>query len=219
MDEVRIPLPTGGTVSGRVAHASRGAPAVVLGHGAGSDLTHPHLVALQETLPADGYAVVTYNFPYRDARRRFPDRRPTLDATARAVHDWTAATLTPAWLVAGGRSMGGRIASHVVAGDARVRGLCFLGFPLHPAGAPAVARAEHLPALDLPMLFVQGQHDALAEPALLRSVLAQLPRATFHEIAAADHSLVVPRRSGRTAADVTTEMLAAVRAWLDGLAR
>ena len=83
-------------MSGRVARATDGAPAVVLGHGAGSDLAHPHLVALQETLPAHGYAVVTYNFPYRDARRRFPDRRPTLDGTARAVLDWTAATLAPA---------------------------------------------------------------------------------------------------------------------------
>lgn len=219
MDDVRIPLPTGGTVSGRVARAGDGAPAVVLGHGAGSDLTHPHLVALQEHLPAHGFAVVTYNFPYRDARRRFPDRRPVLDATARAVLDWTADTLAPAWLVAGGRSMGGRIASHVVAGDARVRGLCFLGFPLHPADEPATERAAHLPALDLPMLFVQGEHDALADRALLRTVLDGLPRATWHEVAAADHSLAVPKRSGRTAAEVTDEVVAVVRGWLADLAR
>lgn len=219
MTDVRIPLPAGGTVTGRVARAGDGAPAAVLGHGAGSDLAHPHLVALQQDLPAHGVSVVTYNFPYRDARRRFPDRRPVLDATARAVLDWTADTLAPAWLVAGGRSMGGRIASHVVAGDARVRGLCFLGFPLHPADEPAVERAAHLPALALPMLFVQGEHDALADRALLRAVLGGLPRATLHEVAAADHSLAVAKRSGRTADEVTREILAAVRGWLADLAR
>jgi predicted alpha/beta-hydrolase family hydrolase len=116
--------------------------------------------------------------------------------------------------------MGGRIASHVAADGtdvADVRGLLFLAFPLHPAGRPGTERAAHLARIALPMLFVQGSRDALAEPALLSTVLRDLPRATLHEIAGADHGFRVPRRSGRDDASVRAEVIDAATTWLDNL--
>jgi predicted alpha/beta-hydrolase family hydrolase len=121
-------------------------------------------------------------------------------------------------VVIGGRSMGGRIASHVAADGADARGLLFFAFPLHPAGRPGTARAAHLPRITVPMLFVQGTKDALADPALLRGVLQDLPHATLHEIPDADHGFRVPRRSGRSDASVRAEVVAAATAWLDNLA-
>lgn len=216
----RIGLRDGGTVSARVAlppdHRPGGAPLVVLGHGAGSDMHHPFLRAVQDALAAAGYVAATFNFPYRDAGRHVPDRAPTLARCWTAVLDALAGdpTLRAPWTVIGGRSMGGRIASHVAADGAAVRGLVFLGFPLHPAGRPGVTRADHLRRITVPMLFVQGARDALADATLMHGVLAELPTATLHTVSDGDHSFAVPRRTGRTDADVRAEVVRTVVDWL-----
>ena len=123
-------------------------------------------------------------------------------------------TLAPSWIAIGGKSMGGRMASYVAAAGAPVRALVFLGYPLHPAGKPDDLRADHLPAIQAPMLFVQGTRDALCDMDRLRGVLAGLPNATLHAIEGGDHSFRLPRRTGKTDADVWTEIVSVVARWL-----
>src|SRR5947207_13421462 len=148
-----------------------------------------------------------------------PDPRPVLQRCYRAVVDAVLGDrrLAPPWVAIGGKSLGGRIASYVAADGAPVRGLLFLGYPLHPAGRSDELRADHLPGVALPMLFVQGTRDALCELERLRPVLARLPRATLHTIEGGDHSFRVPRRAGRTDADVWAEIVGVAARWLQGL--
>jgi len=221
--EMRVELARGGAVSAAVAlpstHRPGRTPVVILAHGAGTDRRHPSLVRLQEGLRDAGWPTVVFNFPYREAGKRVPDARPVLEGCWRAVIDAVHAEprLAPPWIVIGGRSMGGRIASHVAADGADVRGLVFLAFPLHAAGRPGTERAAHLSRITAPMLFVQGTRDALADRTLLRGVLADLPLATLHEIPDADHSFRVPRRSGRDDASVRGEVNLTITGWLDNL--
>jgi predicted alpha/beta-hydrolase family hydrolase len=210
----RVVLPGGGAVSAVVAlpsgfRRSGRTPAVILAHGAGSDMTSPFMSTIHSGLAREGYIAVKFNFPYTEARRRAPDPRPVLERCYRAVVDAIAAdrALAPPWIAIGGKSLGGRIASYVAAGGAPVRGLLFLGYPLHPAGRPDALRADHLPAVPVPMLFVQGTRDTLCDLDRLRPVLARLPRATLHTIEGADHSFRVPRRIGRTDEDVWAEIV------------
>jgi uncharacterized protein len=224
--EMQVAYRDGRTVSAGAAlsgdHRPGRTAAVILAPGAGADRRHPSLAGIQQGLADAGWTTVTFNFPYREAGRRTPDPRPVLEGCWRAVLDAVRKEprLAPPWVVIGGRSMGGRIASHVAADGpdvADVRGLLFLAFPLHPAGRPGTERAAHLARIALPMLFVQGSRDTLAEPALLSTVLRDLPRATLHEIAGADHGFRVPRRSGRDDASVRAEVVEAATAWLDNL--
>ncbi len=224
--EMGVETPGGLPVSAEAAlpldHRPGRTPVVVLAHGAGTDRRHPSLVAVQEGLVAAGWPTVLFNFPYREAGRRIPDAPPVLERCWRAVIAAVRVEprLSPPWVVIGGRSMGGRIASHVAAaGDplAGVRGLLFLGFPLHSAGRPATERAAHLRRIALPMLFLQGTRDALADRTLLAGVLRDLPRAEVHWLDDADHSFRVPRRSGRSEASVRAEVLGRMTAWLDNL--
>ncbi len=221
--EMHVPLVDGRAVSAGVdvptAQRPGRTPAVILAPGAGTDRCHPSLLGIQRGLADAGWPTVVFNFPYREAGRRVPDARPVLERCWRAVIGAVRAEprLAPPWLVIGGRSMGGRIASHVAADGADVRGLVFFGFPLHAAGRPGTERAAHLSRIAAPMLFVQGTRDALADPALLRDVLRDLPHATLHEVADADHGFRVPRRSGRSEASVRAEVVAAATAWLDNL--
>ena len=217
----RIPLPGGGAVSAIVALPSGfkrpgRAPAVILAHGAGSDMASPFMSTVHSGLAREGYVVVKFNFPYTEARRRAPDPRPVLERCYRAVVDAVAAdrTLAPPWIAIGGKSLGGRIASYVAAAGAPVRGLVFLGYPLHPAGRPDELRADHLPTLTVPMLFVQGTRDTLCELERLRAVLARLPRASLHTVDGGDHSFRVPRRAGRADEEVWGEIVAGVARWL-----
>jgi uncharacterized protein len=222
--EMRVTLVDGGAVSAGVAlspdHRPGRTPVVILAPGAGADRRHASLASIQEALADAGWPTVTFNFPYREAGRRIPDARPVLERCWRAVLDAVRKEprLAPPWTVIGGRSMGGRIASHVAADGADVHGLLFLAFPLHPAGRPGIERATHLRKIAVPMLFVQGTRDTLAEPALLARVLRDLPRATLHAIDGADHSFRVPRRSGRDDASVRAEVIGAIMSWLDNLA-
>jgi len=166
-----------------------------------------------------GFTTIKFNFPYTEVRRRAPDPRPVLERCYRAVLDAVLRdrTLAPRWVAIGGKSLGGRIASHLAADGAPVRGLLLLGYPLHPTGRPDALRADHLPAVPVPMLFVQGTRDALCDFARLRPVLAGLPRATLHVVEQGDHSFRVPRRTGRTDAEVWGEIVAVSAAWLEGL--
>jgi hypothetical protein len=222
MESRRIEVP-GGHVSAAIAfpdgYVSGSAPVVLLAHGAGSDMHHPFLVAMQTGLSAAGYVAVAFNFPYREAGRRIPDARPVLERCYRAVLDAVVAdpSLAPPWVVIGGRSMGGRMATYLAAAGARVRGVLLLGYPLHPAGKPDALRADHLSSVRIPMLFVQGTRDALAGLARLGPVLASLPNATLHLVEDGDHSFKVPRRTGRSEADVRADILSATVEWLGGL--
>jgi uncharacterized protein len=211
-NEIRIPV---GDVSVTASLHGSGGTIVILGHGAGGDRKTPFLTRVAESLASSGRAVVLYNFPYADARRRAPDPPDVLETAARAVGDHARAALGARRVVLGGKSMGGRIASQAVAKGAAADGLLFLGYPLHPPGRPETLRDRHLPAIRVPMLFVQGTRDTFARWDLLEAVVARLgATATLHRIEEADHSFRVPKRTGRTAADVEVEITQASLGWL-----
>jgi predicted alpha/beta-hydrolase family hydrolase len=192
----------------------------VLAPGAGAGIRQASLEAIAAELGAHGIATLRYQFPYVERGSRRPDAPPICHATVRAAIA-EAARLAPAVpLIAGGRSFGGRMTSQAqsIAPLAGVRGLAFLAFPLHPAGQPSETRATHLAKIEVPMLFLQGTRDALAELSLLRSVTARLgERATLHLLEGADHSFHVAARSGRTDAQVRSELVGALAEWVDGL--
>ncbi|HEX7085019.1 MAG TPA: alpha/beta fold hydrolase [Vicinamibacterales bacterium] len=197
---------------------------LVLAHGAGAGQTHPFMVGVATALAAEGIDVVTFNFPYVDAGRRTPDRAPVLEQTWRAVLAHVAAGLAPGVrLVAGGKSMGGRIASQVLATDpehagvSRVSGLVLLGYPLHPPGKPDQLRTAHLPALATPILLVQGTRDAFGTRDEVEPIFAALPtRVDFLFIEGGDHGFAVPRSSGRTSRDVMRDVTDRVAGWILG---
>jgi uncharacterized protein len=220
----RIALPGGGAVSAVVAlppgfRRPGAVPAVILAHGAGADMRSPFMSFVHAALAREGFVTVKFNFPYTEAHRRAPDPRPVLERCYRAVLDAVARDrrLAPPWIAIGGKSLGGRIASYLAAEGAPVRALVLLGYPLHPAGRPDTLRADHLPAVRVPMLFVQGTRDPLCDPARLQPVLARLPRATLHAIADGDHSFRPPRRAKRPDADVWGEAAAVTADWLRGV--
>lgn len=189
----------------------------VMAHGAGSGMDHPFMRAAAGELAARAVATLRYQFPYRERGAKRPDPPPVCHATVRAAVAEAQRRAPAAALFAGGRSFGGRMTSQTqaLAPLPTVRGLIFLGFPLHPAGNPGMERAAHLDRIALPMLFVQGSRDALAQPALLEQVLQPLQaRASVRWVEAADHSFHVPARSGRKDADVRHALLAEVAAWM-----
>jgi predicted alpha/beta-hydrolase family hydrolase len=211
MRELRVPG-AGTTAS---LHG-RGTTVVVLGHGAGGNRRNPMLVALADALAGSGRAAVLYDFPYAAQGRRRPDPPAVLEATTREVGGLALAVTGAQRVVHGGRSMGGRIASQGAAAGERADGLAFLGYPLHPPGQFGKRREAHLPAIAVPMLFVQGTRDAFAREDLLRALMEKLgPTAELHRVAEADHSFGVLKSSGRTPEDVLTEVRGALLAWLD----
>jgi uncharacterized protein len=192
----------------------------VLAHGAGAGSRHPLLESIARALADRSVATLRFDFPYVAARRRAPDRPAVLIQALRSAWD-DARRLAPGLRVAvGGRSMGGRMSSGALAEQPEpgIEACVFLGFPLHPAARPGITRAEHLGRVAVPMLFVQGERDALAELARLRPVVAALgSRATLVEVAGADHGFEVPRRSGRAPAQVLDGIAATVADWLAAL--
>jgi uncharacterized protein len=189
----------------------------VLGHGAGAGMEHPFMRSVSEALAARGVATFRYNFPYTEIGRGRPDPKPVLLRAVRAAVSTAAAALPGLPLFAGGKSMGGRMTSEAQAREPLpgVRGLVFLGFPLHPPKRPNAERARHLAGVELPMLFVQGTRDDLAELDLVRPVVAGLgDRAHLHLVQGADHGFSVLRRSGRSEAEVMTELATAVEGWI-----
>jgi hypothetical protein len=212
-------IDAGGTVvSARVrAPASPRGALFVFGHGAGGALDDRLLVALDRLLEERGHGVVRFNFAYREAGRRLPDPVPRLETTYRAVIEHARAAIAHGRLFIGGKSMGGRIATHLAAEGERVDGVVLLGYPLHPAKRPDKLRDAHLGRIGVPVLFLQGTRDPLCDLALLlRAVQPMGERATVHVVEGGDHSLGVARASGRTKDEVREEIGAAVDAWLDG---
>ena len=194
---------------------------LVLGHGAGAGMRHRFLEDASRALADRGLATFRYQFPYVEKRASRPDPQPVLLATVRSAVEAARSAAPELPLLAGGKSMGGRMTSLASAAEALpgVRGLVFFGFPLHPAGAPGTSRAEHLTRVRTPMLFLQGTRDKLAELDLLRPIVEQLPsRATLHVVDEADHSFGVLKRSGRTGADVLEELARTVAEWAERLA-
>jgi len=185
----------------------------VLAHGAGAGMRHPFLESLSEALAAAGVATLRYEFPYMEQGKRRIDPKPVLHARVREAVAAAAREHLP--LFAGGKSMGGRMTSEAQALEplAGVRGLAFVGFPLHPADKPGIERAAHLRDARLPMLFMQGTRDELADLALLRPVVEALAEATLHVVEDADHSLHVRKKSGRSDADVIREVARTFAAW------
>lgn len=195
---------------------------LVLAHGAGAGMRHPFMEHLAHELAACRVASFRYNFPYMQKGIRRPDAPAVLQATVRAAVAAAALAAPGLPLLAGGKSMGGRMTSLAcsedpsggTAVDARLQGLVLFGFPLHQAGRPSTARAEHLAHVHVPMLFLQGTRDRLADLALLRPVCESLgARATLHVVDRADHSFHVLKRSGRTDADVLRELAVTVASW------
>jgi len=194
---------------------------MVLGHGAGAGMRHHFMEDAAAVLASRQIATFRYQFPYMEKRTSRPDPQPVLLATVRSAVIAAHAAAGDLPLLAGGKSMGGRMTSLASAegGLPDVRGLVFFGFPLHPAGAPATGRAEHLERVTTPMLFLQGTRDKLADLGLLAPVIERLgPRATLHVVDGADHSFEVPKRSGRSLADVLEELARTVAAWAERLA-
>ena len=189
----------------------------VFAHGAGAGMAHPFMAQVSAGLAERGIASLRYQFPYMERRAKRPDPPALAQATVRAAVAEAARRLPAFALVGGGKSFGGRMTSQAqsVAPLPGVRGLAFLGFPLHPAGKPSQERAKHLFDVRVPMLFLQGSRDALADLALLRPVITRLgERASLHVFEEADHSFHVPARSGRRDADVRRDLLDALAAWI-----
>lgn len=215
----------GGTVTGRSFSAGTSAPLLVLAHGAGADQRHRFMVAMARRLSERGVSAVTFNFLYTERKRRAPDRAPVLEATWTTVLDACVRRLEPRGPIAvGGKSMGGRIASQVVASrpasDAwrRVGGLVLLGYPLHPPGQPEKPRVAHLPAIDVPILIVQGTRDTFGTRQEIEPVFGALKtRVDYEFIEPGDHSFAVPKSSGRTESVVLDGVADRVASWIGGL--
>jgi predicted alpha/beta-hydrolase family hydrolase len=214
---VTIDVDAAHRVSGLLLAPPRARACYVLAHGAGAGMSHPFMDAVAAELGARDIATLRYQFPYMEQRAKRPDPPALAHATVRAAAA-AAARLVPALaLVAGGKSFGGRMTSQAQAASPLpgVRGLVFLGFPLHPAGRPSDERATHLFDVRVPMLFAQGTRDALADLRLLEPLTQRLgAAATLRLFQDADHSFHVPARSGRKDADVRGEMLDAVAEWI-----
>jgi uncharacterized protein len=215
---VTIKVDAGRRVSGLLQIPKRALCCYVLAHGAGAGMTHPFMAAVASELDERRIATLRFQFPYMEQGGRRPDPPALSQATARAAVA-AGARLAPGLpLIAGGKSFGGRMTSQAQATSPLdgVRGLVFLGFPLHPANRPSDERASHLFNVQLPMLFLQGTRDALADPQKLLPLVAQLgKRATLRLFDDADHSFHVPVRTGRKDADVRREMLDAFAGWVE----
>lgn len=194
----------------------RGARLVfVLAHGAGGHMDDPLLLDVASVLKRGGHGVARFNFEYRALGKKVPDRAPKLEATYRAVLARVKKAVPRATLVIGGKSMGGRMASHLAAQGEDVAGLLLLGYPLHPPNKPEKMRDAHLGDIRIPSLFVQGTRDPLCDLKLLKKALKKMgPRATLHVVDGGDHSLVVPKSTGRSRAEIIEEVGAAVDAWV-----
>lgn len=197
--------------------------AVLLAHGAGSDMEAPALTVVADALADAGVPSLRFNFPYRVRGKKAPDRAPVLEAAAReAVGELCErAGLGPERLVLGGRSMGGRYCSMVVGhpdDPVAALGLLLLGYPLHPAGKPEKLRVEHFPRLDVPVLFVSGTRDALAPRETLDREAAAIPGpVSFHWLETADHGFRPLKRSGWTQEEALAETASASVEWVEGL--
>src|SRR5437762_5940551 len=197
---------------------------LLLAHGAGAGMTHPFMEKLSADLAAVDIATFRYQFPYMEQRRRVPDPPAVLTATVVAAVHAAKKAAPDLPLLAGGKSMGGRMTSQAAAQhpldsmQGGVQGIVFFGFPLHPPNRPSTKRADHLTNVSVPMLFLQGTRDTLADLTLLRPICAELgDRATLHIVESADHSFHVLKSGKRTDAQVLRELAETTATWADKL--
>ena len=214
---LQLSLEGGGSVSALLDAPAQPRACYVFAHGAGAGMQHEFMAAIAQALPTRGVAVLRFQFPFMEEGSRRPDAPAVAQSAVRAAVAEAARRLPGVPLFAGGKSFGGRMTSQAQAGAPLpgVQGLVFVGFPLHPAGKPSSDRAAHLAQVQLRMLFLQGTRDALADLPLVREATQALgARATLHVVEGADHAFHVLVRSGRTDAQVRTELLEAMAAWM-----
>jgi uncharacterized protein len=219
-EQLRIDIEKNASVSALLLRPPQPRACYVFAHGAGAGMTHPSMEVIAAGLGERGIATLRYQFPYMEKASRRPDPPAIAHAAVRAAVAEATRRCAGLPLVAGGKSFGGRMTSQAQAKAplAGVRGLAFFGFPLHPAGKPSSDRAKHLADVQIPMLFLQGTRDALAELKLLDPVVKSLgPKAALHPVKDADHSFHVAARSGRNDREVMTEVLDAFAAWVDAV--
>ncbi|HKN32956.1 MAG: alpha/beta hydrolase [Acidobacteria bacterium] len=219
-EQLRFGVDGGVEVSALLSMPAKARRLLVLAHGAGAGMHHPFMEMLAGELASVGVATFRYQFPYMEERRRIPDSPAVLTAAVVAAVRAAAEAAPGLPLLAGGKSMGGRMTSQAAAEHPLdgVRGLVFFGFPLHPPNRPGTKRADHLARVTMPMLFLQGTRDALADLKLLRPLCAKLgSRATLHIIETADHSFHGLKRSGRSDAEVLRELAETAASWAEGI--
>lgn len=203
-------------VSGVYARPDNPFATLVVAHGAGAGMEHPFMSGFTRALNDDGVATLRFNFPYREAGRKFPDRPPAAIAAWRAAMDAARSRSEGEPLWAAGKSFGGRMASMAVAEGMPASGLVYLGYPLHPPGKPEKLRDEHLYGLELPMLFLQGTRDTFATPELLEGVVSRIgPNATLHWCEGGDHSFAVAGLK-RGAAEIGASLAPPAAAFMRG---
>src|SRR5438034_6506390 len=220
VEQLRLEVEGGGEVSALLSRPAKARRLLVLAHGAGAGMSHPFMERLAGELACVGVATFRYQFPYMEKQRRVPDSPAILTATVVAAVR-AAAEATPGLaLLAGGKSMGGRMTSQAAAQRPLdgVRGLVFFGFPLHPPNRPGTKRADHLAKVTVPMLFLQGTRDTLADLKLLRPICTKLDApATLHILETADHSFHVLKSSGKTDAEALHELADTTVWWAKGV--
>ena len=221
METTATPLPIEvgariGSVSALLLEAPDEWALMALAHGAGAGMRHRFMEEVAVALAGQGISTLRYQFPYMEQGGRRPDPPAVLEATVRAAVRHAASCAGDRVLLAGGKSLGGRMTSNATARESLggVAGLVFFGFPLHPAKQPGTSRADHLERVAAPMLFLQGTRDPLADLTLITEVCRRLgARATLHVVEGADHGFDVLKRSGRTGAEVLDELARTVSGW------
>jgi uncharacterized protein len=206
-----------GPVSGLLQLPANAFALYVMAHGAGADMRHRFLQSMADELAQLGVATLRFNFPYTEQGRSSPDQQPVLEAYVRSVCSDARRRAPALPLFAGGKSMGGRMTSNAAADERLedVRGIIFLGFPLHAPNKPARTRAEHLQRVTVPMLFLQGRRDDLADIALMREVCAELGAvATLYEVEGANHSFEVRKSAGQTLGEVRSALAGTSAEWM-----
>jgi predicted alpha/beta-hydrolase family hydrolase len=219
--QLQIDIEKTGAVSALLIRPAQARACFVFAHGAGAGMTHPFMETVAQGLSERGVATLRYQFPYMEKASSRPDPPAVAHAAVRAAVAEAARRCAGLRLIAGGKSFGGRMTSQAQAMSPLpgVDGLAFFGFPLHPAGKPSSDRAKHLADIRVPMLFLQGTRDNLAEVSLLEPVVKGLgPSASLHRVEGADHSFHVPARSGRNDREVMNEILDAFVVWVGAIA-
>jgi len=214
-----ITLPSGGHVSGLLQKPANAKACYVFAHGAGADMNHAFMASIAQGLAERGIASLRFNFPFMEQGSKRADTPAVAHAAIRAAVAEAARHLPGVPLFAGGKSYGGRMSTQAQAAEPLpgVKGIVLVGFPLHPAGKPSIERAAHLAGVKLPMLFLQGTRDALADLDLITQTTAGLgKKASLHIVDGADHAFHVLVRSGRTDAQVRDELLDTMAAWMAG---
>jgi len=212
-----IALPSGGSTSGLLQAPAGAKACYVLAHGAGAGMKHAFMASIAQGLAERGIASLRFNFPFMEQGAKRPDSPAVAHAAIRAAVAEAARHMPGVPLFAGGKSYGGRMSTQAQAAEPLpgVKGLVLLGFPLHPAGKPSTERAAHLAGVKLPMLFLQGTRDGLADLDLITQTTAKLGnKASLHIVEGADHAFHVLVRSGRTDAQVREELCDTMAAWM-----